>query len=234
MASNDLFKVSAPDLINLRKFYKRAPKQFTFAVANMLNSFAFGTREQAFKVLKGSMTIRNARFVSKMLRAETIKGSTPIASQQSIAGSLDGQRFTGWAEQELGKAPKKTRTASLFARSGQHSKQMKRKARLVPGTEYLTPDDFKGKNAHHRAVVLLIVTNRNRLKDPFVIKGHDTLSDGLYQWSGKGKLKWLQNFEETKKPKSLPWLTRARKRYFSKTNITRLWEKTLTRTLKLK
>jgi len=234
MASNDLFKISAPDLINLRRFYKRAPKQFTFAVANMLNSFAFGTREQALKVLKGSMTIRNPRFVSKMLRAQTVKGSTPIASQKALAGSLESQRFTGWSEQELGTAPKKTRTASLFARAGQHAKQMKRKARLLPGTKYMTPDDVKGKNAHHRAVVLLIITNRERSKEPFVIKGHDTLMDGLYQWAGKGKLKMLQTFEEAKRPKKLDWLTRARKRYFNKTNITSLWEKTLKRTLKLK
>lgn len=185
-------------------------------------------------MLKGSMTIRNAKFLTRMLRAQTVKGSTPIASQKAISGSLEGQRFTGWAEQELGKAPEKTRTASLFARGGQHSKQIKRKARLFPGTKHMSPDDVQGKNAHHRAVVLLIVTNRNRLKEPFIIKGHDTLIDGLYQWAGKGKLKMLQTFEEAKKPKRLLWLTRARKRYFSKTNMTRLWEKTLKRTLKLK
>ena len=112
---SELFQIDLANLINLRKFYKKAPKQFLKAANATLNSFAFGTRKRSLEIIKKKMTVRNQKFVAGSLRVQKSTGSN-IDNARSEVGSIFRPRFTGWKEQESGTKPERTRSITRFAR----------------------------------------------------------------------------------------------------------------------
>lgn len=233
---SEAFTLDVKDLIKLRKFYKRAPHLFARATASMLNSFAFGTRTQAIKTIKQKMTVRNERFVNSRMRVERARGSS-ILQQEAIAGSIESPRFSGWAEQELGTPTSRTRVANVLARGGNFNRQIKPSLRLKPGRDFPDANDFKGGDETTRTATLINSAKRGKTRRPFIIgknlKGKlRTLKSGLYRVRRK-KLERLQSFEPQKvQPKRIRWMTIARKEYFKRTNVKRLWGRTLERILK--
>lgn len=231
---SDLFSIHGGDLINLRKLYKRAPKKFLRITANMLTSFAFGNRKESLDIIHSKMTIRNPKFISRMIRVIKARGNEPISRQESIVGSLTTDRFSGLKEQELGTKTKRTRVFSLLARFGDIKRQAKPSARLKPGNQFLTPDDFPGKSSQHRVISMLQILGREKHKKPFIIKGHRKFKSGLYQFYRR-KLRQLQSFEpDSPQPKRVRWLSGGRKKFFATANIRKMWANSLRRVLKFK
>ncbi len=232
---NQLFDISIPNLINLKRFYKKAPKKFQKASANVLTSFAFGTRAEAMNVIKSKMVIRNPRFINSRLRVSKAFGSTNIGSQQSEVGSIPAQRFTGWIEQQTGKMPAKNRIFTLLARRGDITRQALPSARLKPGNKYISSDEFTGKTPNKRIIAMLQILGRKGYKKPFIIRRGNKFKKGLYKFKGSGKNKKilaLQLFRTNKRPKKLEWLTMARDNYFRKNDVNKVWEKSLKQILK--
>lgn len=229
---SDMFTISAKDMLKLQKRLKQDPKKFQFAAASMLNSFAFGTRDQSNLVINSEMTVRNKRFVKGKLKVEMAKGSEDINVQSSAAGSISGPRFSGWAEQELGTTTKRTRVGNKFGRGGDWNKQLQGQARLKPNQNFLDPSDLniKAKDDTHRITVFLNIISRRKKKQSFIIpKKYKKFKKGLYRFKG-GKIQQLQNFEPKKtQPKRIKFLTMGREQYFSKTNISQLWNTTMKR-----
>jgi hypothetical protein len=231
--AKDMFGISAPDLINLRKFWKKSPKLFGRAVGLMLNEFGFGVRKKSLILLDKNMEIRNKRFVESKMRVDMAKGTQPIASQRAEVGSLFGNRFTGWEEQELGKAADRTRVPTLFARGNDAGKQVKPSMRMKPSAAFRSPADVQGKDAHHSAQILLIMTNRENFRKPFILFGHDDIEPGLYKWQKKGQLRLVQEFNSDKaQPKRFKWMSKAKDAFFAAANMTQLWSKVLSKVLK--
>ncbi len=223
-----LFAIDAKDLVNLKRFYKKAPLQFARASASTLTSFAAGTRRKALLIINNRMTVRNKGFVSGALRFERAKGNVPMNAQVATAGSIKRNRFTGWAEQELGTQTERTRTATLFARGG-GSKQIPRSLRMDRSSTFDTPDNYEGKTYEQRTFLML----KARVKKAFVITKHRKFRPGLYKFKGK-KIKMVQTFKNRKQPKRIKWLTMARQLYFSTTSIDSVWANSLRRVLKFK
>jgi hypothetical protein len=223
-----LFDIDAKDLVRLKKFYKKAPKQFARASASTLTSFAAGTRRKSLLIVNNRMTVRNKNFVSGALRFNRAKGNVPMAAQVATAGSIKRNRFTGWEEQELGTQTERTRTATLFARGG-GSKQIPRSLRMDRTSTFDTPDNYEGKTYEQRTFLML----KAKAKKAFVITKHRKFRKGLYKFRGK-KIKMVQAFDNRKQPKRIKWLTMARKLYFSTTSIDSVWANSLRRVLKFK
>ena len=228
-----LFAIKSKNLINLQRFFKRSgPRQFNRAAAMTLTSFAFGTSRKSRLIIKNRMTVRNERFVNSAIRTEKARQSAPMISQVATSGSIERPRFTGWAEQELGKKTDRTRTASLFARGG-GSKALRPSFRMKPGNSFTSPNDFEGKDDQHRATIMLQSLSRERKRKPFIIKGHRKFKAGLYKFKGK-KIKRIQSFQTTKQPKRIKWLTLARQLYFRTTSVDGVWAESLRRVLKFR
>ncbi len=228
---SQLFEIEAKNLIRLHRFYRKAPKMFARASANVLTSFAFGNRRESLEIIKNKMTVRNERFVKGSVRVDKARGNVPLSEQQARIGSIKRDRFTGWVEQETGQKTTRTRTSTLLARGGNISRQVRPAFRLKPGNKFLSPNDFEGQSPQHRVIVMLQTLSRQNYKKAFVIKGHKAFRSGLYKLRRK-KVMLLWRFKDRKQPKRVRWLTLGRFKYFKSTNIDQVWANALKRVLK--
>lgn len=229
-----LFQVEAKDLINLRKFYKKAPKQFQRVSANVLTSFAFGTRTESLGAINDKMTVRNKRFVDGSVRVVKAR-SGPISSQESEMGSINRARFSGWAEQELGTPTKRTRVATALARGNNPEKQIKPSLRLKPSNQFISPKEYKGRSEQHRTNIMIWDLMRTNSKKPFRIRKHRKFKPGLYKFVRK-KIVAVQVFAKASKlqPKRIRWMTTGINTYFKKNPPRRVWGDSIRHILKFK
>lgn len=203
----------------LRRWYGEQPKLVRIACGRMLNAFAFGTRIEAIRVIDREMTVRNERFVRSRMQVTKASTRSPVPVQRSLAGSVAKPRFSGWVEQETGEPTQRNRFATLLGRSGDEQKQMRHIVRLKPKHDVITPEDYDQKGGARNIggfKAMVIRKGENRL---IRIKG------GIYKRRRK-KLELVQSLKR-KQPKRLRWLRRARAIYFKKTDLDRLWRRTV-------
>ena len=105
----EMFTMKSKDFDSLQRFFKAAPKQFTHAARSVLNSFAFGVKDETFKEVNRELKIRSPGFVKSSIRVTKARGSN-INSMFSETYTVKRRGFTGWAEQERGKRIKLNRT----------------------------------------------------------------------------------------------------------------------------
>jgi hypothetical protein len=227
---SEMFEIEAADLINLRKFFKRAPREFRRTQASVLNSFAFGTRTESLDVIFEKMTIRDSRFAKSSMRVEKARSKR----LESRAGSLNRARFTGWAEQQTGEKPDRGRVATVLARGSNERNRIRPGFRMKPSSNFMSPGDFQGKTDEHRVTVMLQTISRDKIRKPFVIRKSRKWGKGLYKLHGN-KIKRLQSFEpKYDKVRRIPWMSAARRRYFRANRPRDVWAKSIRHVLKLK
>jgi hypothetical protein len=221
----DLFSMDAKDLIKLRRVYKRMPKTFNKAAAGTLNAFAFGTRHESINTIDREMTVRNPKFIHSSIKVDKAKGNMPLSRMESITGSIFRPRFTGLAEQELGKPMARNRSLTSAARAGNKQSQAKPWARLKSNKDYQSPEDVDlgGLTGAKRMAIFLKVLARKRGATTFILqKRYGKWKRGLYRIRRK-VVKKLQEFDVSKRPKRVKWLTMGRRRYFDSVDIGRVW-----------
>lgn len=241
MARNDLMQIDTRDLIALRKWYKKAPKQFAASTGMLINNFAFGSREESIKLIGSRMIVRAPGFVKSRVQVQKSHFRLPIASQKSHYGSVRKPRFSGWVEQELGQRKARPYFAALRGRAGGKRRKIKRGARL--DKPFLTPDrypkrrGFRGRNRDHLIQIYLAQLDRMNYSKPFVITGHTKIPGGVYQF-GQGRTGWdqreleaLQLFYKPKRTKRVKWMRLGTMRYFRRTNILKEWKRVTKRML---
>lgn len=225
-------------LRNLEKAFREGPKIYGRAASVFLNEMAFQMkRREIVDFMSRKMTVRNRKFVEGRIRVQKARPRSNINQIMSIVGSVaDKPRFTGWAEQELGRRTKKTRTMALGARRGSRKRKVLPSARMRPG-KHPGPTELgiKGTSAANRASGLLAWVHRTKHRQPFRLFGHSTIEAGLFRLKGK-KLVRLQHFERNTEaqPKRVRWLRGARDRYLGKLNMYDLWARSIKRVSKWK
>lgn len=242
-----LFSMDAADLILLRRFYKKAPKLFKRAAAGTLNAFAFGTRKQAIKVIDRKLTVRNSKFIHGSIKLDKARANVPLNRLEAITGSVVRPRYTGLAEQELGKAGPRDRTFTTASRGGNISSPVKGWARLKPNAKYPSPTnarlltgarggrkDFNlsGLTGSKRIVAFLSILHERKVAQTFIIhKRFGRFKRGLYRFK-QGVVRKLQAFSAKHKPRRVRWLTEGRKNYFSSISVSKVWAKEISFQLK--
>lgn len=227
------FIVKTPDLKNLEKFYKKAPRQFARASAGMINNLAFETRSAALVNIASDMNIRNERFVKSRMRVNRAR-PVPIARQQAEVGSLPTSRFSGWVEQETGKPAQRNRVFGIAARRGKERNTASAKARLKPGNQFFSPNDFdiSANDEDHRTQIFLQLMSTKHANDPFVMRRkYRKMRKGIYVFSKRGKLKQLQQFGEMK-VKRKPWMRPAAHKVNTKANVRKQWARAINHVLR--
>lgn len=186
-----MFEFTAGDLINLRRFYKRAPKMFGRAVVGMLNNVAFEARVELLKTIGSQMNIRNPRFVAAHMKVQKAKGSD-ISRAVSVVGSVGGARFTGWVEQETGQTDTRNRVYGLFARGGDENKKVSVGRTRKTSNRILRMSDFDIDNAvsdQHRVVIFLQMIDQQKRGKMFWIRRNYKKLKGstVYNMAGRRK-----------------------------------------------
>jgi hypothetical protein len=228
----ELFDIDLANLVNLQRFYSKAPKQFIRAANSTLNSFAFGTRRKSIEIIEKELTIRNQKFTRGSLRVQKSTASN-LSSARAEVGSIRRPRFTGWKEQELGSRPERTRSITRFAR-GTKNRRLRPSFRMRPGSNFLDEDDFqlseKGVKERNRSIVMLQILRRRKHRKPFVLRS-GRFKPGLYVFRRK-KVKRIQTFKDKRRIKRVAWMSGGRREFFRDADIDQIWAESLRRVLR--
>jgi len=229
-------KIDLKNLLDLQKFYKRAPRQFARASAGMINNLAFQARGEAIENIDDQMIIRNQRFINSRIKVQRAR-SGAISTQKATVGSVTADRFSGWIEQETGQAPEMTRSFSVVSRRGQRGNKVVVAARLRSASTFPTVDDYniKAKDDDHRTMIFIKIMQRDQPRKPFVLKDkYKRFGIGIYKVLKRGRIKKLQSFDAPPTPKVRRWMEPAYKSVMTKQNIREQWARSIRHTLRLK
>jgi hypothetical protein len=225
MAGMFEFGLGIRDIVRLRKFFQKSPKQFAFAARNVINELALTTRREGLAIIQRQMTIRNERFVRGSLWAELQRGNPPLKDVVSRAGSIERgrgtgpSRFTGWREQERGSRGIRERQPTLAARMDNESRAMFAGARMRPNRQIPSPNkrtrsnwNFADTPHFSRAQIMIMTLARQGYRGPFIIENHPSFPEGMYRFKGKKggrrRIRLLQLFTVRKpRPRRVRWLS---------------------------
>lgn len=218
------FKITnSSDLKNLQRFYRLAPAKFGQVMNATLNSLAFTTLSNIKVVLNQKLNIRDPRFMRGSLKVVKARGG----NHRSIVGSIERKRFTGWEEQQTGKASDVNRSPTLAARLGNFNRKMSGKSRLKRSLNPLSIRNIsvgnlkgrKGSKANQRRRSIILLRQAKKTKRPFIVKRADVgimrinkrWKPGLYQFK-RNKILRMQLFGKPQDPKRIDWMGIALKR----------------------
>lgn len=229
-----MFGLKSRDLMLLKKFYKRAPKKFQQAASNVLNSYAFGTREKNIKIIKTKMTVRDERFVKSSIRVIKARSTDSINRMSSTVASVKRRNFSGWEEQEFGTASNKTRTNTLLSRGGDMKRKQMPSTRLKSSNRFIHPDDFDFPGVKNKNIPFLVMLRRKKHRKPFKLKKGRKSAPGLYKMR-KGQPRQLQKFGKKKiTPMRVRWMSEGSRQYFKANDPRRTFQESINRVLKYK
>ena len=233
------FSADTKEIKKLAEAYGLTAKDYRVSTGMFLNNQAFGTRDKAIKVIGRRMVVRNPSFVTRQLRVTKASFRAPIDSQQAVMGSVTTKRFSGWEEQESGETADRTRAFSVLGRRGNRDRKAPPPFRLKDDTDFDEPENYKGKNQHHRSIVMLQILGRKKGRQkPFMLYWHNRAKPGLYKFGrgrkGKRPLKMIQRFESPTagRIKRVKWMDSAIHWYGATTNLNREWDGLIARMLK--
>ena len=235
----DMFEMDKRALDHLEKVFNRMPRQAKKATADMINTFAFGSRIVALDTLQSKLFIRNKAFVARKgprsrVRVDRADSRVPIDRQVAWMGSKKFKRFSGWEEQETGKKADRPRTPTIAARGGSIRKRVRGTFRANRLASAPRPEQF-GNNAD----TMLQLLGRMNFRQPMIVTGHRKLRAGFWKFEGRRgshpyrathKIRLLQAFN--KKPQTIkrnPWMAPSLKKYMATANRPRLWKEALRR-----
>lgn len=244
-----MFQAKIKEFWALQRIYREMPKKFNYASANLLNTFAFGTKKQTFVVISREMIVRKPGFVRSSVRVTKANGRIDVNKQKSICGSIYRDKFTGWREQELLEETTRTKTITPLARNNVPTKILPGRFRLKKSNEFMSPDhsDYASQaDKHKKSVMMLNILAKKGHKKPFKVFGHDKLRSGLYVFKGVIKkvtvvkdnkkrtykrrdIGMIQKFDNKVQPKPIAWMSQSRIEYFRSINLSKLWESSLER-----
>ena len=221
----DEFQFSAPDLINLRSLWKRAPKKMRAVSAGVLNSQAFALKKIILRVLDDEIIIRRSGFVKRQVKVDKAR-SVPIDRQVAEAGSVFAKGFDGWEELEFGDRGKQKFVATRFARGGGWEGRIKPRFKVNRANPPKRISDFRIENARdkqHRLVIFLNIM-RTRKESFAIPRKIGAMEPGTKYIFNNGRIKSISR-PKTKKSRRIKWMTKSINLLTREVNILKLWEK---------
>ena len=186
-----IFSLDDRDLRRLAKLYARAPKLMRGATATVLNNFAFGTRTEAIATITRQTTTRSKGLPRRAMRFEGARFIDPVERQESRAGAMEFDRFTGWVEQESGKqVSKRKRVPTIAARASASARRaVTQRNRLSVSNAVTVPQGYEGNSIHDKEVSMLRQESRKGHGGLMLITGKGVKSKrGIYRFHGSKKI----------------------------------------------
>lgn len=231
--------MKAPDLVNLTKWTKRAPKEFDRAGANVLNSTAFKGRRRAISNIKKGTTTRTPKFVDRSMRVTKARVGKPLNQLVAIMGSIDISRkgrSSGFQELESGRKSEKPRAATLSSRGNSERKKISGPVRMDKLNRMFRHRMVRGKGLKSKrqrvAAMLKIVRSGAIGRQPFIIpRGLKSgpmskFRPGVYRMGNK-KVISLQNpfHSRVSNTKRIKWMSKSIDWATNDANVTKAWKK---------
>lgn len=241
LIGGDFLRMDFREFSKLARFFEQFPVEARAACAQFLNDIGFLAKANTPLVLalSGHMHIRNQKFVGSRIRVQKTTAK-PIDQQRVLVGSVAGDRFTGWIEQQRGVEPERSRTFSLLARGGDEAKQAKRSSRLLPDSDIVSTDDEPVQSGS-RAQALIRDMAKNAPTKPFIIRRGYGVRPGLYKIKSKAgyvlpssgrkapKIQKLQAFDRKPKPKRWLWMQDVIHYTIKRAPIAKMWTSAMSR-----
>ncbi len=234
----DIFDFDSPDLVNLQRWYRKAPKRFIRAVTGVVTTLAFEARAQAIQNIKNGTITRNPRFVSASMRVEKAKRVSSLNQVVAEMGSIDISRkglSSGFEELETGGQSTSNRVPTLASRGGgNENKKVSPTVRFNKVGKFHRPKHFRSpRNRSKRAQasrMLNAIRNREVENKPFImpsgLKGPmGRMPPGI--WRRKGKdFKLMNPFQGRRgRTKKIEWMTKAVALVSERGNLLKIWRK---------
>ncbi len=234
----DIFNFESPDLVNLQKWYRKAPKRFIGAVRGVVTTLAFEARAQAVQNIKNGTITRNPRFVSASMRVEKAKRVSSLSQVVAEMGSIDISRkglSSGFEELETGKRSTSDRVPTLASRAGGNERK-----KVSPGVrfnkvgKFHRPKNFRSSRTKTKRAQVARMLNAIRKREvenkPFIIPSGLTGPMGRMVpgiWKRKGKdFKLMNPFQGRRgKTKRIEWMARAVATVSERGNLLKIWRK---------
>lgn len=218
-------KLDISDLRALERYFKRAPNLFKKAGVKYTNKIARELKTAIEITLSRKFEIRNDRFVFGSVRVQNMRKF----NGRAIAGTIHRPRFSGFEESEEG-GHKLDNAFTLNARGGQFSGISQKPARLLRGRQFYDQNTFpvhnRAKTVEKRANQILAVAHDTHYAKPFIMRGHNKISNGLFMFQS-GKLQRLRKFENRPNIDHVPWMKDAIKLAQATHNPRKTWEQAI-------
>lgn len=229
------FTADTKHLQALQRMYSDAPKYMRAVTANYLNNLGFGLRGLQQAQIAKTMTVRNKGLLRKFTRVQKT-GAVDIQSQRVLVGSLPGERFTGWKENEEGGPSEQNKRIWLIARGGSVNKIVlptNRANRLI-----LNADSGYGPTEGNRTFGFLAHLARSNWQGLFRLPPGGRYKSGIYKimpgtWSylskRTGRSTQMPNFQIIQEEgkhidvKKNEWNVKASKDLITKHIIDKAW-----------
>jgi len=218
-------KLDITDLRALERYFKRAPDLFKKAGVKYINKIARELKTAIEITLSRKFEIRNDRFIFGSVRVQNMRKF----NGRAIIGTIHRPRFSGFEESEEG-GQKMDNAFTLNARGGQFSNISQKPARLLRNRRFYDQNTFpvinRAKSIEKRANQMLAVAHDTHYSKPFIMKGHNKISNGLFMFQN-GKLQRLRKFEQRATIDHVPWMKDSIKLAQATINSSRAWEKAI-------
>lgn len=226
------FSIDTRELKKLIKEYEISAKKIPVIQANVLNSYAFGSRSHAIKVIDRRMTVRNRRFVETSLQVRTALARNPV----SMMGSVYRKSFSGWEEQQTGKLSDRKRIPTKAARRGNMKNRIAPSLRMKPSNVFESDKKIIGNSIppKKRTQGMLSYVRRKKYVKPFLLSGSPKYRKGLYK-RVRGKVRLIQATGDIDRSvKRITWMNMAVGEYFRVNPPAKVWKESMKRVLRFK
>ena len=224
----DIFQIDMRDFARLTLFMKRAPFEFRRTTAGVINTIAFQAKKEIVKEIGRTMEVRSPKFVSSSVIVQPTRIRS-ISKQEAIVASIKRRGFSGWEEQETGKANEKKKVITQAARTGgSFKKKVAFRSRMRLGAGFESESDVKGKTRANR--VARLIKRSKKKKRAFILSKKGSTDAGLYRFKGN-KLLRLQTFDKKTTPKRNRWMTQAVANTTKAVDIRKIWAMQIERVL---
>ena len=227
----DIFDMDARSLRELKKFMETRPKEFAKSTAGVLNSLAFSTRKYDMQNIAQGMTVRNPKFVARMLKVTKTPPRSDIRKQQSSASSLRTADFTGWEEQQTGKRQTRTRAATTEGRGGSMKNPVSPRFRMRKNNKFYRPSQFKARTEQGSFQFMMRVLATRGGGEFILSKQYGRMSPGLYSFRNH-QVRKVQSTDNIKQPSRYKWRDHSIRNLQSRNDIRAIWGKELDRVMR--
>ena len=256
LVGKEWLQMDLRDFSKLALFFEQFPKEARAATAQFLNDFGFAAKANVPTVLAEHMHIRNQRFVASRIRVQKTS-ALPIDQQRVTVGSIPGDRFTGWIEQQRGAAPERGRVFSLLARGGMETNQATPGYRLKASNKRVDIEDYDDMPGHVTRSRMLqymlrslgegVSIGRSRQRHrridftPMIVHKGYPIRGGLYRIKAMSgfvlpstgrsapQIAMLQAFDKQPRPKAWPWIQDVIAYTLKHADIGHMWQQAMNR-----
>jgi hypothetical protein len=234
----DIFQIKQDDLINLQRWYKKSPREFNRAAANVVNSTAFDHRRQAIKNISDRVTVRSKPFISRSMRVTKSATNVPLNHIIAESGSIDISgtgRSDGFESLETGGRSKSRRVPTLASRGSIERRKVAGPVRMNKLNRAFNIRNVRGKNVktrRQRAAAMMRVVRSGAIgRQPFIIPSGLTgrmagMKAGIWKMGNRKRVSLMNPFDGKRgRTKRIAWNSRAADKVAGVDNLMRNWRK---------